>query len=102
MTWKCPECGVKLKAKGTHPQTHDRPVEPDFNAIEEYLSFGPQLGGEVSRLRSLRKHDETQDWDSVYHGYVKVGKEDGAQAQTQRERNVLRQRVWAARTREKW
>lgn len=102
MTWMCPQCGKKLKAKGTHPQTHDQPDELDYNAIEEFLAFGPAMGGEISRLRALRDHDESQDWDSVYDAYAKVGKDAGAQAQTRRERNTLRQRIWQQRTAEKW
>lgn len=107
MTWKCPDCGKKLKKKGTHPQTHDQPAEIEYNAIEEFLSFGPQLGGEISRLRALRDHDHTQDWDSVYHSYAKIskegiGKKDGNFANTRAERSKLRQRIWQQRTAEKW
>jgi len=102
MTWKCPECNRVLKKKGKHMDTHKESSEVDFNTVEEYLLMGPQVGGEISRLRMLRQHDTSKDWDSVYHSYAKVGKEDGAQAQTKHERQDLRARIKVGRRTEKW
>lgn len=98
MSWKCPECGKNLKKKGSHPETHKEAGELDYNAIEEYLSFGPAMGGEISRLRLLRQHDQSRDWDSVYHGYAK----ESGTADTRRERNALRLQVARDRTVGKW
>lgn len=102
MTWKCPDCGVVLKSEGKHPATHDDDGEPDYNAIEEQLAFGPAMGGEISRLRSLREHsDQPEKWDAVYHAYAKVSKE-GDFANTRRERNALRIQIAQQRRLEQW
>lgn len=110
--WTCPKCGKKLKRQGNHPQTHDEfDQEELYNIVEETLSLGPAMGGEVGRLRTLMKHDQQKDWTSVYNQYVKVTKGDGSRGKrsplegasnTRRERQLLREQIASIRKREEW
>lgn len=101
MAWKCPDCGKNLKRKGNHMATHEESDEIEYNAIEEYLSFGPALGGEISRLRLLRQHDGEEKWGPVYHSYAKVSKEGNFQ-NTRREREAVRRTTAQRRQVELW
>jgi len=107
MTWTCPKCNKTLKKKGKHPKTHEKKttvlpavvdVDIDWNSIESYLSHGPVMGGENGRLRALRNHDTARDWDSVYHGYIKIS----GRADDPRERRDLRIQTAELRRREMW
>ncbi len=111
MSWTCPECGKELKKQGNHPATHLDDGDEDFNVIEEILSNGVPLGGEISRLRNLRAHDTSKDWNSVYNSYAKVTKGEGTihkriplegAANTRRERQELRSEIRDVRRREEW
>lgn len=96
--FKCPTCKKEMK-KASWKQ-HDTNFHGgklsavaavsdnvEWNEVEYQLANGPQLGGELSRLRSLARHDQSQNWQEVLDIYRKQGarpKEEGSHNQLEK------------------